>query len=176
MTPGTPIEHTADPRVLIACCYHSTPAMNETPTNIDSSPQGWPAALARLWLLRPVTSAPSGNPLRATLIMGAAWLAAWVVIDRWQSQPDPQFFAYNRGRQSAFGYKFGDILHVAQSQYHDIGVARELGYTVCWIERRQGLQGFGATPIPERVTTPDFRFATLKALADAVEAEEQVAA
>jgi putative hydrolase of the HAD superfamily len=92
------------------------------------------------------------------------------------AKPDPQFFAYNRGRQSAFGYKFGDILHVAQSQYHDIGVARELGYTVCWIERRQGLQGFGATPIPERVTTPDFRFATLKALTDAVEAEEQVAA
>jgi putative hydrolase of the HAD superfamily len=92
------------------------------------------------------------------------------------AKPDPQFFAYNRGRQSAFGYKFGDILHVAQSQYHDIGVARELGYTVCWIERRQGLQGFGATPIPERVTIPDFRFATLKALADAVEAEEQVAA
>lgn len=25
--------------------------------------------------------------------MGAAWLAAWVAIDRWQSQPDPQFFA-----------------------------------------------------------------------------------
>jgi hypothetical protein len=24
--------------------------------------------------------------------MGAAWLAAWVKIDRWQSQPDPQFF------------------------------------------------------------------------------------
>ncbi len=25
--------------------------------------------------------------------MGAAWLAAWVAIDRWQSQPDPQFVA-----------------------------------------------------------------------------------
>ena len=25
--------------------------------------------------------------------MGTAWLATWVVIDRWQSQPDPQFFA-----------------------------------------------------------------------------------
>jgi hypothetical protein len=67
--------------------------MNETPTNIDSPPHGWPATLARLWLLRPLTSAPSGNPVRATLIMGAAWLAAWVVIDRWQSQPESQFFA-----------------------------------------------------------------------------------
>jgi len=25
--------------------------------------------------------------------MGIAWLAAWVAIDHWQSQPDPQFFA-----------------------------------------------------------------------------------
>jgi len=42
------------------------------------------------------------------------------------------FFAYTLGRQSAFGYKKQDILHVAQSQYHDIGVARSLGYKVCW--------------------------------------------
>jgi hypothetical protein len=48
--------------------------------------------LARLWLLRPVRSTPSGNPQRAVLIMGAAWLSAWIAIDRWQSQPDPQFF------------------------------------------------------------------------------------
>jgi hypothetical protein len=48
--------------------------------------------LARLWLLRPVRSLPRGYPLHAVLIMGIAWLAAWVAIDRWQSQPDPQFF------------------------------------------------------------------------------------
>ncbi|MHB8477099.1 MAG: C13 family peptidase [Steroidobacteraceae bacterium] len=40
-----------------------------------------------------MTRIPAGNALRATLIMGMATLAAWVVIDRWQSQPDPQFFA-----------------------------------------------------------------------------------
>jgi hypothetical protein len=66
--------------------------MIDTPTNADYPPQGWLTALARLWLLRPVRSVPSGNPLRATLIMGAAWLLAWVAIDRWQSQPDAQFF------------------------------------------------------------------------------------
>jgi hypothetical protein len=66
--------------------------MTETATNADHPPHGWLTALLRLWLLRPVTPAPAGNPLRATLIMGAAWLAAWVAIDRWQSQPDPQFF------------------------------------------------------------------------------------
>ena len=87
------------------------------------------------------------------------------------AKPDPQFFAYNRGRQAAFGFKFGEILHTAQSQYHDIGIATELGYSTCWIERRRGQKGFGGTPVPRKVTTPTCCFPTLAALADAVEAE-----
>jgi hypothetical protein len=47
----------------------------------------------RLWLLRPVNSPPSGNPTRATFVMSTAWLALWVAIDRWQSQPEPRFLA-----------------------------------------------------------------------------------
>ncbi|OZI60871.1 HAD-IA family hydrolase [Bordetella genomosp. 11] len=86
------------------------------------------------------------------------------------AKPDPQFFAFNRGRQSAFGYRQSDILHVAQSQYHDIGVARELGYAVCWIERRQGMSGWGGTPEPKSVTQPDYHYASLAQLADAVDA------
>ena len=86
-------------------------------------------------------------------------------------KPNPEFFAFNRGRQSAFGYKKEEILHVAQSQHHDIGVARALGYSVCWIERRQEQEGFGGSPVPKEVTTPDFRFATLAQLADAIDAD-----
>ncbi|WP_448169036.1 HAD-IA family hydrolase [Burkholderia ambifaria] len=87
------------------------------------------------------------------------------------AKPDPQFFAYNRGRQAAFGYKFGEILHTAQSQYHDIGIATKLGYATCWIERRRDQHGFGGTPVPDAVTPPTFCFPTLAALADAVDAE-----
>jgi putative hydrolase of the HAD superfamily len=83
------------------------------------------------------------------------------------AKPNPEFFAYNKGRQSALGYKQSDILHVAQSQYHDIGIARQLGYKVCWIERRQGMKGFGGTPEVTTLTKPDFHYPTLKALADA---------
>jgi putative hydrolase of the HAD superfamily len=83
------------------------------------------------------------------------------------AKPNPEFFAYNRGRQSAFGYKQSDILHVAQSQHHDIGIARKLGYKVCWIERRQGMAGFGGTPEVPELTEPDFHFSTMKAFADA---------
>lgn len=87
------------------------------------------------------------------------------------AKPDPQFFAFNKGRQSALGFNQSEILHIAQSQYHDIGIAKELGYATCWIERRQGQKGFGGTPEPKVLTKPDFHFATLKQLADAVDAE-----
>ena len=93
------------------------------------------------------------------------------VDDARAEKPDPQFFAFARGRLSAEGYRLEDILHVAQSQYHDIGVARRLGYTVCWIERRQGMKGFGGTQEVPELTKPDYHFSTLAALADAVEAE-----
>lgn len=86
-------------------------------------------------------------------------------------KPDPAFFAFARGRLSVLGHGFADILHVAQSQYHDIGVGKRLGYTVCWIERRKGLKGFGGTQDPGQITKPDFHFATLGELADAVEAD-----
>ena len=87
------------------------------------------------------------------------------------AKPDPRFFAFNKGRQSALGFQQSEILHVAQSQHHDIGVAKAEGYTTCWIERRQGQKGFGGTPDPKVLTKPDFHFSSLKQLADAVDAE-----
>jgi putative hydrolase of the HAD superfamily len=87
-------------------------------------------------------------------------------------KPDPQFFAFTRGRLSLQGFTLADTLHVAQSQYHDIGVARRLGYTVCWIERRHDQPGFGATKAVEHLTKPDYHFHTLAELADAVDAAE----
>jgi len=67
--------------------------MNETPTYTGDPPQAWLTALVRLWTLRRVSSAPAGSATQATFIMAVAWLSAWVTIDRWQSQPEPQFFA-----------------------------------------------------------------------------------
>lgn len=105
-------------------------------------------------------SATLGNPFHDSVTCDETGVA----------KPDPRFFAFNKGRQSAFGFQQSEILHVAQSQYHDIGVAREQGYQVCWIQRRQGQAGFGATPDPKEVTTPDYHYATLGQLADAVDA------
>lgn len=85
-------------------------------------------------------------------------------------KPDARYFAYARGRyEGAWGYKQADNLHVAQSQYHDIGISKELGITTCWIERRHAQKGSGGT-IESAYTTPDYHFRSLAELADAVEA------
>ena len=67
--------------------------MNETPTYSVAPPRGWRTVLLRLWLLRPVKSLPADDPVLAILVMGALWICAWIAIDRWQSQPQPQFLA-----------------------------------------------------------------------------------
>ncbi len=50
-------------------------------------------ALARLWCLRSIHTGPSGWAIRVAAIVTAGCLGFWVAIDRWESQPDPQFFA-----------------------------------------------------------------------------------
>jgi len=52
------------------------------------------------------------------------------------------------------------ILHVAQSLFHDIAPAKEMGLSTVWVNRRQGLSGSGATPPAEAepdLTVPDLR-------------------
>ena len=55
------------------------------------------------------------------------------------------------------------LLHVAQSLFHDIAPANELGITTVWINRRHGLNGFGATPKAE--AGPDMVVTDLASLA-----------
>jgi 2-haloacid dehalogenase len=57
-----------------------------------------------------------------------------------------------------------DILHVAQSVYHDIVPTRALGIASVWVNRRKGFVGSGATlPAEGR---PDLEVPDLKSLAD----------
>jgi putative hydrolase of the HAD superfamily len=95
--------------------------------------------------------------------------ASFTADDTGTEKPDPAFFE----KVFAFVEKQGDtrddILHVAQSQYHDIGISRKLGLTNCWIERRHAQKGYGGTIEPDNFTTPDFHFTSMAALAVAVE-------
>jgi 2-haloacid dehalogenase len=55
------------------------------------------------------------------------------------------------------------ILHVAQSLFHDIVPAKEMGLSTVWVNRRQGLTGYGATPPAD--AEPDSQVPDLRSLA-----------
>ena len=55
------------------------------------------------------------------------------------------------------------VLHVAQSLYHDIAPARELGFTCVWVNRRAGRPGGGATA--PATATPHLEVPDLSTLA-----------
>jgi 2-haloacid dehalogenase len=58
----------------------------------------------------------------------------------------------------------GQILHVAQSLFHDHVPAKELGLSTVWVDRRQGLGGSGATK--PATASPDLVVPDLRTLAD----------
>ncbi len=59
-----------------------------------------------------------------------------------------------------------EILHVAQSLYHDHAPANALGLTTVWVDRRAGRAGDGATPVPSTFVQPDHRVETMGGLAE----------
>lgn len=56
------------------------------------------------------------------------------------------------------------ILHVAQSLFHDMAPAKDAGLKTVWINRRHDREGFGATPPQE--ATPDMELPDMATLAD----------
>ena len=60
-----------------------------------------------------------------------------------------------------------EVLHVAQSLFHDVAPAKSLGMTTVWVNRRAGRPGFGATPPAE--ARPDLEVPDLRSLVALVE-------
>ncbi|GGJ93243.1 HAD family hydrolase [Pseudomonas matsuisoli] len=166
-------------------CYHlmaaelGLPDSEENAKGLAQSVKDWPAfpdsieALKRLRKHYKLVAMTNGQ--RWALDYMARTLDnpfdyEFTIDDSRYEKPDPQYFAFVRGALSTHGILFEDIIHTAQSQYHDIGVAMRLGYTTCWIERRFDKKGTGGTLESDR-TEPTYHYTSLAQLADAVEAE-----
>jgi putative hydrolase of the HAD superfamily len=67
------------------------------------------------------------------------------------------------------GVERGELLHVAQSLFHDHVPAKREGLPSVWINRRGDRPGRGATPEPAGDFGYDLEFGTMAAFADAVE-------
>jgi len=178
MSPELPFTQMLAPIYALMAQELSLPDETERADGLRLSIPHWPAfpdsihALERLgkrFRLVAITNADNWALDHMAKTLGNPFDDTVTAEDVGCNKPDERFFATCLERQNAHGYEQKNFIHIAQSQYHDIGAAMALGYTTCWIERRQGDRGFGATPVPETVTVPDYHFATLGAFADAVE-------
>ena len=91
-------------------------------------------------------------------------------------KPDVRMFRRALGVLAQWGIEPGEVLHVAQSLYHDHVPAKALGLKTVWVNRRQGRPGWGATPPPPEDVQPDIVVATLAALVELEEHERQASA
>ena len=104
-------------------------------------------------------------------LLGVTFDAVYTAQEIGSYKPDPRNFEYMLARLAEQGIGRERILHTAESLYHDHIPAKRFGLATCWIHRRAGREGHGATRPPEADVRPDFRFATLGEMAAAHRAE-----
>ena len=97
--------------------------------------------------------------------------AIYTAQDVGSYKPDPHNFEYMITHlKNDFGIEKHEILHTAQSLFHDHVQAKEFGLATAWIDRRHDVEGWGATAVPPKVVTTDFRF---NSMAEMVKAHQQ---
>ena len=83
-------------------------------------------------------------------------------------KPSARSFPALLERIAAIGVGRDELVHVAQSLFHDHVPAKHEGLRTVWIDRRRGRPGSGATPPPPEAVEPDWTFGSLGEFADAV--------
>ena len=100
-----------------------------------------------------------------------AFDAVYTAEDVGSYKPSPRGFEYMLENLGRMGITKGDILHTAESMFHDHAPANTLKLANCWIYRRHDKQGFGATMNPGDMPSYDFVFNSMADLVKAHQAE-----
>jgi 2-haloalkanoic acid dehalogenase type II len=148
----------------------------EEATAYGNSIRDWPAfpdsadALAylkqhyRLVILSNVDNASFAHSNRK---LGVDFDAIYTAEDIGSYKPSLRNFEYMLAKLETLGLARTDVLHTAESLFHDHVPANSIGLASCWIFRRHGEEGFGATMNPGAMPNIDFRFTSMAELASA---------
>ena len=101
-----------------------------------------------------------------------AFDAIYTAQDVGSYKPDPNNFDYMLAHLAQRGVAKADILHTAQSLFHDHAPAKRFGLASAWIDRRHDQQGWGATMAPPEGAAYEFRFSSMAAMVEAHRAEQ----
>ncbi|MDX8502739.1 haloacid dehalogenase type II [Mesorhizobium sp. VK4C] len=99
--------------------------------------------------------------------LGVDFDAIYTAEDIGSYKPSERNFDYMLEKLGTIGVAKGQILHTAESMFHDHVPASRLGLKSCWIYRRHADQGFGATMHPDDMPKVDFRFDSMADFAKA---------
>jgi 2-haloacid dehalogenase len=100
-----------------------------------------------------------------------AFDAIYAAEDIGSYKPDLRNFEYMLENLATLGVKKEEILHTAESMFHDHAPANSMGLRSAWIYRRHADEGFGATRHPGKMPTYDFVFNSMADLVKAHQAE-----
>jgi 2-haloacid dehalogenase len=98
--------------------------------------------------------------------LGVTFDAIVTADDAGAYKPAPNHFQLALAQLAEMGITQDQVLHVAQSLYHDHVPAQRLGLRTVWVNRRATHGQGGATPAAPVPVTPDGEVPTLAALAD----------
>jgi len=107
----------------------------------------------------------------SNLRLGVSFDAICTAQDIGSYKPDPRNFRYLIDTVAKLGLPATQILHTAQSLYHDHAPAKSAGLASAWIDRRHERHSWGATLPPAGTPAYDFRFESLEEMARAHAAE-----
>jgi len=103
-----------------------------------------------------------------------AFDAIYTAEDIGSYKPDMRNFDYMLEGLEGLGIAKGQILHTAESMFHDHAPANACGLASAWIYRRHADTGFGATMNPGKLPKVDFRFDSMADLVKAHQDERRV--
>lgn len=103
--------------------------------------------------------------------LGVEFDAIYTAEDVGSYKPSDRNFDYMLAKLETLGIAKEDVLHTAESMFHDHGPANRHGLASCWIYRRYDQEGFGATMNPGSMPKYDFRFNSMDDFAKAHQEE-----
>lgn len=104
--------------------------------------------------------------------LGIAWDGVFTAEDIGSYKPAQRNFDYLLAGIERMGIAKGELLHTAESMFHDHVPARANGLDNAWIFRRHAKTGFGATMDPGQPPETSFRFNSLREMAEAHENDQ----
>ncbi len=103
--------------------------------------------------------------------LGVTFDAICTAQDIGSYKPDPRNFDYLIKTVAGLGVLKRNILHTAQSLFHDHAPAQAAGLASAWIDRRHEREGWGATVAPAGTPKYDFRFTSMAEMVKAHQGE-----